>query len=149
MAVPNASQIIPVIHELRLSQQFHTVILTQDYHPADHKSFASNNKDVPGAELFTVADIPGMGKQMMWPDHCVQGTPGCEFHPHLDKHATDIVVRKGMVTDVDSYSGFGDAQGGTKEKTELEEVLRERGITDVRGLMRWSQCSVFSCINHR
>lgn len=68
----------------------------------------------------------------MWPNHCVQGTDGCKFHPDLERAGSDVVVQKGKVREVDSYSGFGDAsEGHEKEKTELEHVLREKGVTDV------------------
>jgi nicotinamidase-related amidase len=68
---------------------------------------------------------------MMWPPHCVQGTPGAEFHPDLERSAADIVIHKGTNSRVDSYSGFGDAQGHKFEKTELQKVLQERDISDL------------------
>ena len=127
--MPRANEVFDVINRLRELVWWDLVVLTQDFHPADHASFASNND---GANIFETRTLPEVGEQVMWPDHCVQGTPGSEFHPDLVRHESDVVVQKGKVREVDSYSGFGDAsEGHTKEKTELEQLLRERGVTDV------------------
>ena len=129
LEVPHGSEVVDVANRLRAECHWDVVVLTQDFHPPDHVSFASNNDD---AEPFSVRDLPGIGEQTMWPDHCVQGTPGCAFHPYLDRREDDVVVRKGKFREVDSYSGFGDAsEGHVREKTELEDVLRERGIETV------------------
>ena len=91
--------------------------------------FASSHA---GAKLFSTVQLPIVGDQVMWPDHCVQGTLGAEFHPDLDvEEATDVVVQKGTVAAIDSYSGFGDALGHTHEKTTLQAVLEDAGVTDV------------------
>ncbi|CAE7881752.1 pncA, partial [Symbiodinium sp. KB8] len=128
LAVPDGDAVLPVINRLRAQGQWELVVTTQDWHPPNHKSFASNN---PGAELFSVVTLPIVGEQVMWPDHCVQGSVGAEFHPDLTVADSDVVVRKGTVPEIDSYSGFGDALGHTHEKTELQAVLEGAGVTDV------------------
>ena len=128
LSVPDGDAVIPIANRLRATCNWDAIILTQDWHPADHGSFASNNGDV---QAFSALVLPDMGEQVMWPNHCVQGTLGAEFHARLVRGSEDIVVRKGTYARVDSYSGFGDAQGGRVERTELEDVLRDRGITDV------------------
>lgn len=100
LAVAEGDAVVPLVNRLRHTCNWDAVVLTQDWHPHDHASFASNNA---GASLFTVVELEGMGKQMMWPDHCVQGTTGADFHPHLDREDRDVVVRKGMNSRVDSY----------------------------------------------
>ncbi len=130
LAVPGANAIIPEINELRETLKPDLVILTQDWHPTDHTSFITNN---PGEELFK----PRKDGQMMWPVHCVQGSKGAEFHPDLQVRATDRIIQKGCKADVDSYSGFGSAEFKTHgiwlraEETDLENILREQGITEV------------------
>lgn len=98
--MPEGSKVIPVLNDLRKAVQWETIFLTQDWHPADHISFASNNGSAP---LFSVVDLPGIGKQVMWPNHCVQGTEGAEFHKDLLREDRDVVVRKGKNKQVDSY----------------------------------------------
>lgn len=136
LAVPGANAIIPEINELRETLKPDLVVLTQDWHPADHTSFITNN---PGEELFKprkAADDDGT-HQMMWPVHCVQGSKGAEFHPDLRVLPTDRIIQKGCKADVDSYSGFGSAEFKTHgiwlraEETELEDILRSAGITEV------------------
>ena len=128
LAVPDGDAVIPVLNQLRAQGSWDVVVLTQDWHPADHASFASNNA---GAELFSTVKLPVVGDQVMWPDHCVQHTSGAEFRPDLTRTPEDVVVRKGTLTGIDSYSGFGDALGHTHERTELEEVLKAAGVSDV------------------
>ena len=128
LAVPHASRIIPIINQLRSARAWDAIILTQDWHPPSHASFGSNN---PGSKLFTEVELPGIGKQMMWPDHCVQGSHGAAFHASLQRTPDDVIVRKGKNERVDSYSGFGDATGGSLERTELADVLQSKGITNV------------------
>lgn len=133
LAVPHGDDIVPVLNHLRREGSWDLVVKTQDWHPSDHASFGSNN---PGSALYTVVSqvLPGEAEpvqQMMWPNHCVQGTSGAEFHPALDHGEGDVVVRKGTNARVDSYSGFGDAFRHKYEKTALEGVLREHGVTDV------------------
>jgi nicotinamidase/pyrazinamidase len=100
LPVPEGEKVVPVIN--RLSQAFERVVATQDWHPQNHVSFASNHS---GAKPFDT--IRGKeGEQILWPDHCVPGTPGAEFHPDLDTLAFDLIVRKGMDPNLDSYSAF-------------------------------------------
>lgn len=101
LAVANGDRIIKVINELSTSGKFDVVIATQDYHPAGHMSFASTY----GVEPFTMNEEAG---QIVWPDHCVQGTVGVEFRPSLDQTNIQYIVRKGMDINIDSYSGFFD-----------------------------------------
>ncbi|CEL94160.1 unnamed protein product [Vitrella brassicaformis CCMP3155] len=125
LAVNEAEEILPVINSLRDKPLFDCVILTCDWHPLDHCSFAANH---PGAELFTVKKLPDTGvDQMMWPVHCVAHSVGAAFHPQLKRCAGDLIVRKGLDKTVDSYSGFGSAP----EKTELLQLLKDRGIQTV------------------
>ncbi len=98
---------------------------------SDHVSFASNHE---GAVPFETRQLAGVGDQVMWPSHCVQGSLGAEFHPYLEPPTQPVVVRKGMNRLVDSYSAFGDGLGHTLERTPLEDTLKDAGITDVRRL---------------
>ena len=100
MEVADGDAIIPALNRLRHTVNWDLIVLTQDWHPPAHASFASNH---PGAKLFTVIQLEDMGEQMMWPDHCVQGSLGAEFHPHLERADSDVVVRKGKNERVDSY----------------------------------------------
>lgn len=99
---------------------FHNVVLTQDWHPEKHVSFASTHD----ADLFSVIDVP-YGKQVMWPEHCVEGTEGADFHPDLDVSAAKLIIRKGSNLGVDSYSAVKEADGSS---TGLVGYLREKGI---------------------
>ena len=111
-----------------LMADFTTVILTQDWHPERHSSFASTH----GADPFTTTQMP-YGPQMLWPDHCVQGTQGAAFHPALHTHG-DLIIRKGYNPAIDSYSAFFENDKTTP--TGLEGYLRARGIdtTTIVGL---------------
>ena len=124
LAVPKGDEVVPVINELM--KKFFTkgwmVIATQDWHPADHGSFASVNK----AQPFTMGTLSGM-PQVMWPDHCVQWTDGSAFHPDLLDAPT--VISKGMDATVDSYSGFFD--NGGKNDTGLNKCLKDAGVDEV------------------
>ena len=106
-----------------LARQFHTVVATQDFHPTGHSSFASSHE---GGEPFTEIDMP-YGRQTLWPDHCVQGTWGSEFHPDLDVDAAQLIIRKGFRTELDSYSAFVENDRNTK--TGLDGYLKSRGVT--------------------
>ena len=130
LPVPNAMDIIPLINQIRNEGKWEAgVYLTQDWHPLDHKSFSSNNDNAP---LFSVIDIAGMGEQVMWPNHCVQGSHGAEFYPELIRRDDDVIIRKGTNRNADSYSGFGDASlEKSAEKTDLERLLKAAGATDV------------------
>lgn len=127
LQVAGGHEIIPGVASL--ASQFKTIILSQDWHPENHASFASNH---PGAAPFTQVQA-AYGPQTLWPDHCVQGTSGAEFHPDLHAcglvNAAALVVRKGMNPDIDSYSAFFENDGVTP--TGLAGALRERGIKRV------------------
>ncbi|WP_378947969.1 bifunctional nicotinamidase/pyrazinamidase [Paracoccus sp. R86501] len=123
LAVPHGDQIVAPIN--KLMEGFGTVILTQDWHPADHTSFADNHD---GAAPFDVVQMP-YGPQVLWPRHCVIGTPGAAFHRDLDVRRADMVLRKGFRAGIDSYSAFHENDHRTQ--TGLAGYLRERGITQL------------------
>src|SRR5690606_16007510 len=120
LAVAGGDEIIPLVN--RLGRLFENVVLTQDWHPADHVSFASNH---PGAAPFEMITLP-YGPQVLWPDHCIQGSRGAELHEGLDLPQAQLVLRKGYNETVDSYSGFQEADRRTR--TGLEGYLRERQL---------------------
>ena len=126
LAVPNGDNVVPQINDLRDALKPDLVVLTQDWHPADHVSFADNH----GAQLFSEMTLADGTKQIMWPRHCVQWTDGAMFHANLRVEASDIIVQKGTKSGVDSYSGFG-AEDKTKDTTELDNILKARGIQRV------------------
>ena len=121
LAVAEGDAIIPAINAMMPG--FGIVVLTQDWYPATHSSFAANH---PGAEPFSVADMP-YGPQVLWPTHCVQGTQGAEFHPALNTAPADMILRKGFRPGIDSYSAFFENDRTTP--TGLEGYLRERGAS--------------------
>lgn len=121
LAVPDGGEVVPVIN--RLARRFENVVLTQDWHPAGHVSFASSHA---GRSPFEAIEV-GYGRQVLWPDHCVQGTPGAALHAGLDVPHAQLIVRKGHRRDVDSYSGFLEADRDTP--TGLAGYLRERGLS--------------------
>jgi nicotinamidase/pyrazinamidase len=121
LAIAGADQIVPVVNQL--AQKFSHVILTQDWHPPAHISFASAH---PGAEPYSVIDVP-YGRQTLWPDHCVQNTPGAALHPALEIPHAELVLRKGFRPNIDSYSAFLENDHFTP--TGLAGYLRERGLT--------------------
>lgn len=123
LAVAGGDQIVAGINDLMA--QFQTVVLTQDWHPAGHYSFASSHA---GQSPYSVIDMP-YGPQVLWPDHCVQGTGGADFHPALNVHAAHLVIRKGFRPAIDSYSAFFENDHSTV--TGLDGYLRARGITRV------------------
>jgi nicotinamidase/pyrazinamidase len=123
LAVAGGDEIIPRIN--RLMQEFPVTVLTQDWHPEEHSSFAAMHE---GAALFTQVDMP-YGPQTLWPVHCVWGTEGAAFHPGLSTDPADLVIRKGFRPQIDSYSAFFENDHVTP--TGLAGYLRERGITDL------------------
>jgi nicotinamidase/pyrazinamidase len=123
LAVPKGDKVVQVIN--RLAARFDNVVLTQDWHPRGHASFASSYR---GRKPFETIDLP-YGKQVLWPDHCVQGTPGAAFHAGLDVTKAQLVIRKGFHRDIDSYSGFVEAD--RKTSTGLAGYLKERGFRSV------------------
>lgn len=120
LEVPNGDTIIPTINEL--SEEFDIVLQTQDWHPAGHSSFASSHK---GKEPFETTEMP-YGTQVLWPDHCVQGTEGAAFHPDLKTNRSQLVIRKGFRKQIDSYSAFFENDDETT--TGLTGYLRDRGV---------------------
>jgi nicotinamidase/pyrazinamidase len=123
LAVPRGDEVVPIINDL--ARRFANVVLTQDWHPSGHGSFASSH---PGTKPFDVVTL-AYGEQILWPDHCVQGTDGARLHRDLDVRHAQLVLRKGYHRDVDSYSAFIEADGTTT--TGLCGYLRERGIENV------------------
>ena len=120
LAVPQGEEVVPEIN--RLAARFDDVILTQDWHPRGHASFASSH---PGKKPFETVELP-YGSQVLWPDHCVQGTAGAAFHPDLNLTKAQLVLRKGRHRDIDSYSAFLEADRETT--TGLAGYLKERGF---------------------
>lgn len=123
LEVPFGEQIVPLVNEL--SAHFGLVVATQDWHPQEHKSFASNHAQ---KNPFDRIKLGGLD-QVLWPDHCVQGSHGAAFHPDLDLNRVEAIFRKGMDPEIDSYSGFHD--NGHKKSTGLAGYLRERGVKEV------------------
>ncbi len=121
LAVSGGDEIVPVVNKL-IATATH-VVLTQDWHPAGHSSFASSHA---GAAPFSTTTMP-YGPQTLWPDHCVQGTTGAEFHSGLAWTKAELVVRKGFRAPIDSYSAFFENDRATP--TGLSGYLRERGLT--------------------
>ncbi len=123
LAVPRGDEVIPKIN--RLAARFEHVVLTQDWHPAGHLSFASSH---PGRKPYEAVDL-AYGAQILWPDHCVQGTPGAQLHEDLRIAHAALVLRKGHHYDIDSYSAF--YENDRETRTGLAGYLRERGFTRV------------------
>lgn len=120
LAVPEGDVVVPIINGLM--ERFDHVLLTQDWHPPGHHSFASSH---PGREPYDRVEL-SYGEQVLWPDHCVQGTPGAGFHGALDLTSAELIVRKGFRPEIDSYSAFFENDQATP--TGLAGYLRERGI---------------------
>lgn len=120
LAVERGDEIVQPINALMAS--FDAVVLTQDWHPAGHSSFASTHD---GKAPFDMIEMP-YGPQVLWPDHCVQGSPGANFHPDLEVDRAELIIRKGFRPDIDSYSAFFENDHQTP--TGLEGYLRTRGI---------------------
>lgn len=123
LAVPGGNDIVAGINALM--HEFDTVILTQDWHPAGHSSFASSHA---GKGPYEMTEMP-YGGQVLWPDHCVQGSNGAAFHADLNTARADMIIRKGYNPAIDSYSAFFENDQSTP--TGLEGYLRTRGITDL------------------
>jgi nicotinamidase/pyrazinamidase len=123
LAVPRGDEVVALIN--RLAARFDHVVLTQDWHPRGHLSFASTH---PGRAPYDSIELP-YGSQILWPDHCVQGTPGAEFHKGLQIAHAELVLRKGYHRHIDSYSAF--YENDRKTPTGLAGYLRERGFTRV------------------
>lgn len=120
LAVADGDAVVAPVNALM--DDFDAVVLTQDWHPADHASFAANH---PGAAPFSITRMP-YGEQVLWPVHCVQGSAGAAFHPGLRTDRADMVIRKGFRPAIDSYSAFFENDRSTP--TGLQGYLRSRGI---------------------
>lgn len=120
LPVAGGDKIVPLINEM--IGRFEHVVLTQDWHPANHSSFASKH---PGKHPFETVEMP-YGQQTLWPDHCVQGSGGAAFHPALKWSKAELVIRKGFRKGIDSYSAF--FENDRKTPTGLAGYLKERGI---------------------
>jgi len=142
LAVPQGDEIVPAVN--RLAGEFAHVILTQDWHPRGHASFASSHT---GKQPFQTIDLP-YGQQILWPDHCVQGTQGAAFHSGLDVPHAELVIRKGFRSAIDSYSAF--RENDRRTPTGLAAYLRERGFERVTlcGLAT-DYCVLYSALDAR
>jgi nicotinamidase/pyrazinamidase len=123
LAVPRGDEVVPVVNDL--ARRFRHVVLTQDWHPAGHESFASSH---PGRKPLEVIEV-SYGPQILWPDHCIQGSYGAAFRSDLDIPTSQLIIRKGFRREVDSYSAFFENDHVTP--TGLDGYLRERGLTRV------------------
>ena len=123
LAVADGDAIVALVNAIQ--QRFAIRVLTQDWHPADHTSFAANH---PGAEPFSTTEMD-YGTQVLWPVHCVQGSAGAAFHPDLATGGADLVIRKGFRAGIDSYSAFFENDHVTP--TGLAGYLRERGVSEL------------------
>lgn len=123
LAVSDGDAVVPVVNALQ--DRFSVRVLTQDWHPADHASFAANHE---GAEPFSMTEMP-YGPQVLWPVHCVQGSEGAAFHRDLKTDTADLVIRKGFRAAIDSYSAFYENDKTTR--TGLTGYLRDRGVSHV------------------
>jgi nicotinamidase/pyrazinamidase len=140
LAVPDGDAVIPLINQI--ATRFAHVILTQDWHPANHTSFASNHPNTRPYDQIRLE----YGHQTLWPNHCVQGTPGAEFHPGLHIPQTELILRKGFRPQIDSYSAF--LENDKTTPTGLAGYLRERGFKRIflAGLA-YDYCVRFSAID--
>ena len=123
LAVPRGNEVVPLIN--RMASRFQHVILTQDWHPRGHASFASSHQ---GKKPFETIEL-SYGGQVLWPDHCVQGTDGAALHPDLVLPHAELVIRKGYHREIDSYSAFVEAD--RKTNTGLAGYLKERGLKKI------------------
>ncbi len=142
LAVPGGDSIVPIVN--RLVRAFDHVVVTQDWHPQGHASFASSHE---GAKPFDVVKMP-YGEQVLWPDHCVQGAPGAQLHEGLDVDAAFLILRKGVNPNVDSYSAFTEADG--KTTTGLAALLEARGARRVFACgLATDYCVAYSALDAR
>ena len=142
LAVPQGDEIVPLVN--KIAAGFAHIVLTQDWHPAGHLSFASAH---PGRHPFETVELP-YGTQVLWPDHCVQGTSGAEFHPDLDVPHAELVLRKGFVATIDSYSAL--RENDRKTPTGLASYLRERGLARITMVgIATDYCVLYSALDAR
>ncbi|KFF21646.1 MULTISPECIES: bifunctional nicotinamidase/pyrazinamidase [Chryseobacterium] len=123
LAVNQGDEIVQTINDLQ--SKYDLVVATQDWHPRGHKSFVTSH---PGKEPFEEISLNGLN-QVLWPEHCIQGTKGAELVPELLTNAVEAIFRKGMDKEIDSYSGFFD--NGRKKSTGMADYLKGRGVTEV------------------
>ena len=123
LGVPGGDRIVPLVN--RLAAQFSHVVFTQDWHPPRHASFASAH---PGKKPYETTQL-AYGEQMLWPDHCIQGTAGAQFHNDLDRRRAELIVRKGFRPNIDSYSAF--FENDQSMRTGLSGYLKDRGFRHV------------------
>lgn len=142
LAVPHGDEIVPLVN--RLAADFVHVVVTQDWHPPGHASFAST---YPARRPYDTIDL-AYGPQILWPDHCVQGTEGARFHRGLDLARAELVIRKGFHPGIDSYSAF--RENDRKTPTGLAGYLRERGLRriTIAGLAT-DFCVLYSALDAR
>lgn len=142
LAVPDGDAVVPAVN--RLATQFEHVVLTQDWHPPGHESFASAH---PGRRPFETIEV-AYGPQNLWPDHCVQGTEGAAFHPRLSVPHAELIVRKGFRRAIDSYSAF--RENDRRTPTGLAGYLRERGLDRLTVVgIATDYCVLFSALDAR
>ena len=123
LAVAGGDEIIPLVNEIQ--SDYGVLVITQDWHPANHSSFAQNHEN---AEPFSMTKMP-YGDQVLWPTHCVQGSDGARLHKDLVSNNADMIIRKGFRSEIDSYSAFFENDQSTK--TGLDGYLRDRGVKDI------------------
>ena len=136
LAVPGGEKVVPAIN--RIAERFENVVLTQDWHPRDHVSFASNHAH---KRPFDTIELR-YGSQVLWPDHCVQGTAGADFHGALETNRASLVLRKGIHRDIDSYSAF--YENDRETTTGLAGYLRERAW----GTLFFAGLAFDFCVRH-
>jgi nicotinamidase/pyrazinamidase len=142
LAVPEGDAVVPVIN--RLTEGFGHVVLTQDWHPAGHSSFATSH---PGSAAFDTITMP-YGPQTVWPDHCVQGTTGAAFHSQLETKRAELVIRKGFRAGIDSYSAF--YENDRRTPTGLAGYLRDRGLRRIfHAGLATDYCVYYSAVDAR
>jgi nicotinamidase/pyrazinamidase len=142
LAVPRGDQVVPVAN--RLQPRFDLVVATQDWHPPGHGSFASRH---PGKKPGDLAELGGL-PQVLWPDHCVQGSPGAAFAPGLEMDRVETIFRKGTDRAIDSYSGFFD--NGQRKSTGLGDYLKGRGADELFVLgLATDYCVKFTALDAR
>jgi nicotinamidase/pyrazinamidase len=142
LAVSDGDAVVPVIN--RLVEHFDHLVLTQDWHPAGHSSFATSH---PGSAAFDTISMP-YGPQTLWPDHCVQGTAGAAFHPQLETKRAELVIRKGFRAEIDSYSAF--YENDRRTPTGLAGYLRDRGLRRIfHAGLATDYCVYYSALDAR
>jgi len=142
LAVQKADQIFPLANDLQ--NYFSHIIASKDWHPSTHKSFASQH---PGSALYDIIDLNGL-TQVLWPNHCVQESPGSEFHPLLKTDRIQKIVYKGTDTEIDSYSPFFD--NAHRKSTGLDNYLKEQGIQEIYIMgLATDYCVLYSVLDAR